>query len=184
MRLCYACNLKKLRLSVSISFHAPSRQTQRNSASSIFRQPQDSITNTTKQHNTTQHDIEAPFMLPPFHFTAAIHGWNSLCMDKGMRRVICRLPTNTMYHHMQSLLPLLLLSLLRVHAYDVAKCYWAKTQQLPSNSDSSNSYIPCGDVSDGAQSCCRVGHNCLEANACYAPEGQSCHKLSLHSSPC
>lgn len=75
-----------------------------------------------------------------------------------------------MYHHFQ-ILSLLLLGLLQTHAYDVVECYWAAKQELPRDTTAS-SYIPCGEVSEGVQSCCRVGHNCLEASACYAPEGQ------------
>ena len=65
----------------------------------------------------------------------------------------------------------LLLAILPVRAYEVTKCYWAKGQTLPQMTGLPNSYIPCGEIDDGVQSCCRVGHNCLEAGACYAPEG-------------
>lgn len=70
---------------------------------------------------------------------------------------------------------LLQLSLFAVHAYDVVDCYWAADKELPGVAGgilTSDAYIPCGEISQGVQSCCRVGHNCLEANACYAPEGQ------------
>ncbi len=83
--------------------------------------------------------------------------------------MIFRSSADMMYNLFQSV-AILLLSILGVHAYDVVECYWAAQQHLPSPS-TSNAYIPCGEVSQGAQSCCRVGHNCLEANACYAPEG-------------
>jgi hypothetical protein len=78
-----------------------------------------------------------------------------------------------MCSHLRSL-SFLLLSLLQIHAYDVVECYWAANQQLPGDpATSTNAYIPCGEVSLGAQSCCRVGHTCLEANACYAPDRQA-----------
>ncbi|KAF7510421.1 hypothetical protein GJ744_006700 [Endocarpon pusillum] len=68
------------------------------------------------------------------------------------------------------LLQLLSLISLQVHAYEVVDCYWSQGQKLPRNDGTTNSYIPCGEVSQGVQSCCRVGHNCLGANACYGPE--------------
>ncbi|ERF69919.1 hypothetical protein EPUS_05463 [Endocarpon pusillum Z07020] len=64
----------------------------------------------------------------------------------------------------------LLLAILPVRAYEVAQCYWAKGQTLPQITGLPNSYIPCGEIEDGVQPCCRVGHNCLEAGACYAPD--------------
>jgi hypothetical protein len=77
-------------------------------------------------------------------------------------------------HHLL-LLAVLLLSSLTAHAYEVTECYWAKGERLPID-QTPNSYIPCGEISQGVQSCCRVGHTCLEANACYAPEGQFGYK--------
>ncbi|KAF7512255.1 hypothetical protein GJ744_001823 [Endocarpon pusillum] len=74
-----------------------------------------------------------------------------------------------MMHHLISPLSLLL-AILPVRAYEVTQCYWAKGQTLPQISGLPNSYIPCGEIDDGVQPCCRVGHNCLEAGACYAPD--------------
>ena len=74
-------------------------------------------------------------------------------------------------------LPLLLfVSLIPFHvrSYEPVQCYWAPNEELPyRNPLTTNSYIPCGDIDDGVQPCCRIGHNCLDANACYAPEGLS-----------
>jgi hypothetical protein len=75
-----------------------------------------------------------------------------------------------MYHPFPSLV-LLLLNLLYISAYEVVPCYWTANLELPSGGASPNNYIPCGEVSTGAQACCRVGHFCLEG-ACYAPEGE------------
>ncbi len=85
-----------------------------------------------------------------------------------------------MMHPLIHLLSLqVLLAILPVRAYEVTRCYWAKDQSLPLISGLPNSYIPCGEIDDGVQSCCRVGHNCLEGGACYAPEGLSHSSCSI-----
>lgn len=65
--------------------------------------------------------------------------------------------------------------------YEIDQCYWGPRQQLPSGEwRTGEAYVPCGEADDEVQSCCRVGHNCLEANACYAPDGQSL----VHTTSC
>jgi len=85
-----------------------------------------------------------------------------------------------MYHPFRSLILLLLLNLLCSSAYEVVPCYWGRNQKLPSGGTSPNTYIPCGEVDTGTQTCCRVGHICLDG-ACYAPEGQSYNQITLLS---